>query len=137
MQLKSLEFNAYAFFKSILSDLLCPITLFQIASNDLCLRRLPHYQHKRMYADANPPFPNPRLLYQHHYDAQLTRISTLSTTTTSKPNIESEGYFGFLSSFTIFRLNFVHSLNNSLIQLSPEGRTFFSNSMHLIKKRFF
>jgi hypothetical protein len=61
----------------------------------LCLRQELHSQHKHKYATANPPFPILQLFYQHCCDAQLKRISTLSTKITSKHNIKVNTILAF------------------------------------------
>ena len=76
------------------------IPLLKIVSNDLCLRQELHFQHKRKYADASLPFPNVQLPCQHHCDAPLTSISTLSTTITSNLIMDIAGYFVFHNNLT-------------------------------------
>jgi hypothetical protein len=62
---------------------LASILLFQTAGGNSCPRLLTRFQHKHRYAGANLLFPNPQSLCQRCHDAQPTRISILSTTTTS------------------------------------------------------
>ena len=92
------------------------IRLFQTTSNDLYLKQVLHSQRKHKYATANSPFPIFQFLYQHFCDVQLTRISTLSTKTTLKPNIGNKAYFGFLNSLPPFiSMTYSNSFSSNMI----------------------